>query len=289
MSFVLRAAGRLPTSWISAFADLRGRNTWIKRITDWIPQSIREREGVIQRGVGRGLRFNGGKSAAGFLLGTHDPGIQNAFKLLIKPGMVVYDIGANVGFTTIIAAHLTGPNGTVICFEPQPKCDEMIRHNAALNGLAQVRVRNEALGDKDGSARFLVTSDSTFSRLDGVGKQDLGATRVDVVVRRLDSLIADESLQRPELVKIDVEGSEPLILEGAMATLREARPVLLIELHGTNRVVSELLQKVGYTTRVLGDRGDILTAHWNAQVIGVPPNRPDLDETLVRLTRPFER
>lgn len=285
VSLLLRLAGRLPTNWIHAFGSLRGRNPWIKRATDWIPNRIRAREGVIQRGVAQGLRFNGGNSATGFLLGTHDPNIQRALELLIKPGMVVYDVGANVGFTAIICAHLAGAKGRVICFEPQPKCDEMIRHNAAINGFGQIQVRNEALGGENGSARFLVTNDSTFSRLAGSGKPDSGAREIDVPVRRLDALITDHALPKPDVIKIDVEGAEAPMLEGAMATLRDAKPVLLIELHGTNKVVSDALTKAGYTTRVLGGPEGILDAHWNALVIGVPPNRPDLEGVLGRLTQ----
>jgi FkbM family methyltransferase len=257
----------------------------VKRTTDWIPNRLRAREGVIQRGVIRGLRFNGGNSATGFLLGTHDPNIQRALSLLIRPGLVVYDIGANVGFTALIAAHLTGPKGRVICFEPQPKCDAMIQHNADINGFGHIQVRREALAGEDGTARFLVTQDSTFSRLEGTGKPETSARHVDVTVRRLDALIAQESLPAPDVMKIDIEGAEAPMLEGAMATLREAKPVLLIELHGTNKVVADALAKAGYTTRVLGSREDILDVHWNSLVIGVPPGRPDLDGVLDQLTQ----
>jgi FkbM family methyltransferase len=215
VSLLLRLAGRLPTNWIRAFTNARGRNPWVKRTTDWIPNRLRSREGVIQRGVARGLRFNGGNSATGFLLGTHDPNIQRALGLLIQPGQVVYDIGANVGFTALISGHLTGPKGRVICFEPQPKCDGMIQHNADINGFSHIQVRNEALGGEDGSARFMVTDNPTFSRMAGLGKPDATARHVDVSVRRLDAIIAQESLPKPDVMKIDIEGAEGPMLEGA--------------------------------------------------------------------------
>jgi FkbM family methyltransferase len=285
MSFFLRLAGRVPADWIHAFGRFRGRAPWIKRATDWIPHAIRHSEGVIQRGVGRGLRFNAGGSAVGFLLGTHDPAIQAALNGLLKPGMVVYDVGANIGFTAMIAAHLVGPEGRIICFEPQASLHDLLRHNAAINGFERVEVRGEALAAENGSARFLVSPDSTFSRLADISGQPI-AQEIDVPVRRLDSLRAEASLARPDLIKVDVEGAEAPMLEGAMETLREAKPLLLIELHGTNKLVADVLAKAGYTTRVVGTREAIEDAHWNSLAIGVPPNRADLDPVLEELSKP---
>jgi FkbM family methyltransferase len=229
------------------------------------------------------LRFNPGGSASGFLLGTHDPGIQKALSVLLKPGMVVYDVGANVGFTAVIAAHCVGSNGRVICFEPQPSCFKLIQHNAAINGYEHVEVRSEALGEENGMATFVVTDDSTFSHLAKGTTQQAKGTNIDVPVRRLDSLLADESLPKPDLIKIDVEGAEQQMLAGGMATLREAKPVLLIELHGTNKVVSDALREAGYTTSIVGSRDNILDAHWNSLVIGVPPERKDVESVLPQL------
>jgi FkbM family methyltransferase len=278
-------ASRLPNNWIHAFGRLRGRAPWIKRATDWIPDSIRKQEGVVQRGVAQGLRFNSGGSATGFLLGTHDPGIQKALSVLLKPGMVVYDVGANVGFTAVIAAHCVGSTGHVICFEPQPSCFELIRHNAAINNYKHIQVRSEALGGEDGTASFVVAEDSTFSHLATGTTQQAKGTSIEVKVRRLDSLLAAEPLPKPDLIKIDVEGAERQMLDGAMTTLRDARPILLIELHGTNQTVSDALNAAGYTSSIVGSRDNILDAHWNSLVIGIPPGRNDLQAVLAELNQ----
>lgn len=285
MSVLVKIAGRLPAPWIRGFSTVRSRAPWLKRATDWIPDLIRGKQGTIQRGVARGLRFDGGQSATGFLLGTHDPGIQAAMAALVRPGMVIYDVGANVGFTSTIAAHLTGPSGKVLCFEPQPDCVRLVARNAQLNGFSQVQVREEALSDEDGTAQFLVSKNSTFSRLVGTGEVDL-REKIDVRVRRLDALIADEKLPPPALLKIDVEGAEKGVLLGAMETLRTAKPVLLIELHGTNSDVADALTAAGYETRIVGSKDAILVAHWNSLVIGIPPGRADLAATVEALTDP---
>src|SRR5262245_29606214 len=105
MGILLRLLDRAPASWIRAAGALRGRSSWFKRMTDWLPGMLRNREGRIQKGLGRGLRFNGANSAVGFLLGTHDLEVQYALSRLLRPGMTVYDVGANVGFTAVLAAR----------------------------------------------------------------------------------------------------------------------------------------------------------------------------------------
>ena len=288
MSLILKLAGQLPHSWVYLFARIRSHRPWIKKATDWIPDRLRDREGVIQSGAGRGLKFCAGGSAAGFLLGTHDPSIQRALTTLVKPGMVVYDVGANVGFTAMIAARLVGAGGRVICFEPQPGCSNVLRLNASLNGFSHVMLRAEALGDSDGSALFVVSENSTFSHLAAVGDTGEARGEIRVELRRLDTLLDGSGLPRPDLVKIDVEGAELQVLAGAASMLRLLKPVVLIELHGTNDGVANCLSAAGYATHVVGSRDDIRAAHWNALIVGVPRESDTLIDEIHRLTSPAD-
>src|SRR3974390_2440473 len=98
MGLLLGLLDRMPASWIRAAGAIRGKSPFVKRMTDWLPGMIRNREGRIQKGLGCGLRFNGGDSAVGFLLGTHDFEVQHAFHQLLQPEMITYDIRANSGF-----------------------------------------------------------------------------------------------------------------------------------------------------------------------------------------------
>src|SRR5271156_963002 len=102
-------------------------------MTDWLPAMLKNQEGRIQKGLGRGLRFNAANSAVGFLLGTHDLEVQYTLSRLLRPGMTVYDIGANVGFTAMLAAKQVGPDGKVVCFEPLAANAEQIAQNAKFN------------------------------------------------------------------------------------------------------------------------------------------------------------
>src|SRR5580693_7607022 len=121
MRLLLALLNCIPPSWIRAASALRGRFPLVKRATNWLPNLLRNRKGRILNGLGRGLKFNGGNSAVGFILGTHDTDVQFAMSRLLRPGMTCYDVGANVGFTAVLAAKCVGETGRVVCFEPLPE------------------------------------------------------------------------------------------------------------------------------------------------------------------------
>src|SRR5437868_1650180 len=102
MSLLVRAVGLLPLPWIKAVSRLQWRHPLAKRAFDVASAAIRKSEGVIQRGVGKGLRFHAGTSTAGMILGTLEPELQAAFETFLRPGMTLYDVGANVGFFSVI-------------------------------------------------------------------------------------------------------------------------------------------------------------------------------------------
>lgn len=282
---LLRIIRVLPISWVKVISRAQGRNPLLKRSFDWAANHFRDQDATIQRGVGRGLRFNTGRSNAGYILGTTEPRVQHAFASLIKPRMVVYDVGANVGFFTVIAARLS-PQGRVVAFEPLPENSERIRHNISLNNLQNIIVRTEALSDTDAQAQFQVSVEPTWGKLVSVS-EGLGPKvgTIDVRVSRLDSLVEAGEIPIPELIKIDVEGAEAGVLRGAESTLRQARPLLLIELHGTNQSIARLLESLAYSAAVLGDTRAITDAPGNAYIAAAPTERPDQVAAITALAR----
>jgi FkbM family methyltransferase len=257
MGVVSSLISRVPQSWIQAASAARGASPLVKRVTNWLPDLLRNREGVIQRGLGRGLRFNGGPSAVGFLLGTHDLDVQYAMRRLIDPGMVVYDIGANVGFTAILAARRAGPSGRVECFEPLAVNSDRIRENAARNGFDFVGVHQIALGAEDGEAEFLTSESPTWGRLarSGTPPRPSGVTRV--AVRTLDAMIDTGRVAPAQFIKMDVEGGEADVLRGARRYLGAHHPVMLIELHHTYHAVVEALAGLEYEVAPLTKVGSL--------------------------------
>jgi FkbM family methyltransferase len=288
VSILLRLFGFLPPQWIRRFSIWRGSHPWVRAATEWVPRLMRHREGRIQRGVGKGLRFNCGSSAAGFLLGTHDHEVQIALSRFLRPGMTVYDIGANVGFTAVIAARLVGPSGHVVCFEPLPDNARQIEENARLNDFKQIVVQQVAMGKENGEATFLLSVRPTWGRLQlGNGTPDQPSGKTVVPVRRLDDF-NDGKLPPPAFIKMDIEGAEVDALNGASAVLAQHRPVLLIESHGTNAAMEAILVGQGYRTHVLGSPKTLIDSPWDAQVLAVPAERTDLDAVVRDMTDPAQ-
>ncbi len=276
MSVLLSLFDRVPRSWIRAAAAVRGRSPRIKAMTDWLPAMLRNQEGRIQKGLGRGLQFNGGNAAVGFVLGTHDVEVQYALSRLLGPGMTVYDIGANVGFTAVLAARRVGPSGRVVCFEPLPENAAQISHNARLNGFSFIDVHELALAREDGESAFFVSEASTWGRLAQSGPAPKQSGVIRVPVRSLDSLSASDSLPAPHFIKMDVEGGEADVLAGARGLLARARPVMVIELHHTYQAVIDALAGLDYAFRPLTMTGDALL-DGEFQLLAHPSERRDAE------------
>ena len=100
---------------------------------------------TILSGPARGMRINLHGSAVAFATGTAERPLQAALQRELRPGATFFDIGANVGFVTLIAARLVGPSGRVVAFEPVPENVAAIRENLALNGIDWVEVHETAV------------------------------------------------------------------------------------------------------------------------------------------------
>ena len=273
---LFRLVGKLPQTWVKAIGQAQWKHPRLRALYIRFTQRFKNRDLEIQMGFGRGLWFNGGRANAGYALGTSEPAVQDALARLLQPGMTMYDVGANVGFLTILAGRFVGPTGHVIGFEPVPASARQIEHNARLNAFTHVIVCEKALSDTDGTAPFLVSGDPTWSKLAGHDTTvDEQVGEISVTRCRLDTIVRDTDLPLPHLIKIDVEGYEIEVLAGASETLRRSRPLLLIELHGTNALVAEALTNLGYHAIVLDGDRSIVEAPWYAHVVAAPMERGD--------------
>jgi FkbM family methyltransferase len=274
-----KVAGVVPVPIIRLISRTGARFPWLKRRLNWYRDTLRNHDGTIQRGAGKGLKFNAGPSNVGFLLGSADPDVQTALQTVAHPGYVVYDIGANVGFFTVIAARMVGQSGRVVAFEPLVENFDLLQRNAQLNGFTNVTANNFALADRDGTAEFVLSENATFGGLaNSADRIENQVGKTEVRVFRLDSVVQRDALPLPRIIKMDVEGAEAAVLDGAVETIQKARPILIIELHGTNAVISDKLKALGYFPVVPGGTAAITEAHWNAQVIAFPAPCPELTE-----------
>lgn len=173
------------------------------------------------------------QSEKDYWLGTYEVDLQAAFQKFCEPGMVVYDIGANIGYISLMAAKLVGKDGRVFAFEPLPANCERFRKNVALNGLqAVISLQQAAVIDRPGKITFMVHRSGAMGKAQGsLGRDEEYMDRIEVDAIGLDDFIFHDRNPKPDLIKMDIEGGETLAVDGMQRTLHEARPTILIEIH----------------------------------------------------------
>lgn len=188
-----------------------------------------------------------------------EPEIRKEFLRLASQHGNIIDVGANIGYYSVLGATVIGPQKHVFAFEPQVGVANKLRQNLELNGLSNVTVFPMALSDSEGTVQFCVPLDGeeAFGSMHNNGRFPVKAT-VDVPTKRLDDVIAEESFPEVSLVKMDAEGAELLILRGATNLMKSAKkPTIIFEANETNMKpfgygVFDLLQFVqahGYRLR----------------------------------------
>ena len=186
-----------------------------------------------------------------FVGGRIDPNEFAFLDQVLAPGQVFVDVGANHGLYSLFASRKLGSSGTVLAVEPSARELARLREHAALNGAANIRVAPVALGAAPGRATLMV-ADGRHAGHNTFGLFGHGGTRcelvADVPVERLDDLLAREGLERVDVLKLDVEGAEAAVLDGAGRTLAQSRPLLLIE------VFDDALRAQGSSARELVGR-----------------------------------
>jgi FkbM family methyltransferase len=250
-----------------------------RRVIETATHPIRHRDLRIMRGSMAGVRINLGGSFLRYLTGDAEPEVQDALAELIEPGQTVYDVGANIGFFTILCSRLVGPQGKVYAFEPIPENLVTLRHNIALNKLTNVVVVEQALSASTGTAEMFVSPWSAFHSLnvDGASKRENHGPdggQITVATVTLDEFVQGDGISPPDLIKLDVEGAELLVVEGMRATLRSVQPLLLVEVHDTNREYGEFIDSIDYCVRVIdGDTPTLADAGRNPHTIAWPKAR----------------
>jgi FkbM family methyltransferase len=205
---------------------------------------------TIERGEAAGLRLRAMADAPIWLSGNVERPVQALLRRVLRPGDVFFDVGAGIGFFTIIAARLVGGSGTVVAFEPDARSIDALHTNVNVNDFVNVVVVPKAVSAAPGSARLEGRS-SALSTLVDVSAGPATAPRV--ATTSVDAFVAASPELAPRLVKIDVEGHEVEVLRGMATTLSQHTPIIVCEMHGANAEVNALLRDAGYTVRPLED------------------------------------
>jgi FkbM family methyltransferase len=217
----------LPTGLLQWMEKSLPSNSFTSKL---VRLGVRNRDVTISQGIGAGVKFNGGSGNPDFALGKYELPLQETLASYLKPGGVFYDIGANIGFFSIIGAKLVGNTGKVYAFEPAPDNAAKIRHNARLNNFSQITVIEKAVSGSMGEGQLLLTENIGGHTLASADRPlDVrGSMAVDLV--SIDELIARGELTPPTLVKIDVEGAELDVLQGMKQTLAQYQTLVVYEI-----------------------------------------------------------
>lgn len=184
-------------------------------------------------------------------LAAADPVLFDAARELVRPGDVVWDVGANVGLFSFAAAGLSRPDGRVLAIEPDPWLAQLVKRSAALNPDlgGRFNVLQAALTERAGDAVLHIARRGRAANyVAGFSpSSQTGGVREALAVRAvtLDALL--DGWPRPDVLKIDVEGAEASVLRGARRLLHEVRPRILCEVSQANRdEVSAAFHRAAY-------------------------------------------
>jgi FkbM family methyltransferase len=206
---------------------------------------------TVRSGAGQGLRLCIlPRSEKYYWTGLHEHALQLALLQNLHQGSVYWDVGAHIGFTSLIASRLVGPSGRVEAFEPFPPNQRRLARSIKLNGCTNMTVHPEALSSAGGHRSFFVHEASVMgSLIEGAANGT-----IEVPCATLDDMA--KRLPRPDLVKIDVEGAELDVLLGGERLLAAERPNLIVEFT-TTRLLGEARELFPFYTVVRLDHN-----HW---------------------------
>jgi FkbM family methyltransferase len=194
-----------------------------------------------------GRAWLSGTSPHGCWLGTYERPLQRLLCAHVKEGDVFYDVGANVGFFSLLASVRVGSRGRVVAFEPLPRNVELLHRHLAMNAVTNVTVIAKAVADTAGTAMFESTGSPSMGALSSTG--------IPVEITTLDDVVASGTVPPPTVIKMDIEGAESRALAGARVTLATHRPLIFLSTHGyeQNDACRSLLAQTGYDTQVWRD------------------------------------
>lgn len=218
--------------------------------------------------------------------GEVEPNVQAAMLQWLRPGSLFVDVGSNVGFFTLLGARLVGPAGTVVAFEADPEVCSWLKGNVSRNAFNErVRIESAAVWRHSGPILFERADPSvTPDRGTGHLAREYGADPVKSQVLRVEGTSLDDyftaagagtsGLRLPDLVKMDLEGSECDALLGAEKLLSARRSVWIVEVHeppGADCLV-HTFRAAGYRQSVLEDpAGAVLKPRPGTHLLAVPP------------------
>lgn len=241
----------------SPLAKLR-RVPVLGRCVSWVGAELVPRDSLawvqVQNGPTQGLWLHlNPRTGKTYFEGGGEPEVQEALQQHLRQGMTFYDIGANIGFFSLLAARQVGREGRVVAFEADPEIAARLREHVTRNAFGWIAVEEKAVWSEQGTVYF--------ARIDPATSPDRGLGHVasanagDTI--QVNAVSLDEFTKTqppPDFLKCDVEGAEVEVFRGAQRLLREKRPGVICEMHSeeNHRLLFEEFSRIGYTCKPCG-------------------------------------
>lgn len=190
------------------------------------------RAAVIRHGTGKGLRIRAQKMSGNYIDGRNELCVQEVIARYLSRGDVFYDVGANVGFFSLMSARLVGVAGFVYAFEPVPANVTVLTANIFLNHFENITVVPKAVAVANNRAHLIITRHPGGAKLITVDTPLNSRIKkvIPVDVISLDEWLQESNARPPTLVKIDVEGAEFQVIQGMQEIIRCFRPKIVYEI-----------------------------------------------------------
>jgi FkbM family methyltransferase len=208
-----------------------------------------------------------------FLTGDYERRTSGVIKARLKPGCTFVDVGANIGYFTLLGSRTVGRRGSVIAFEPLPATRKRLERNVHLNGATNIEIHCAAASDCNGSATFYEgpsdhLGQSSLRKLVEVQRRP---SAIQVPTTRLDDVLRSRTV---DLIKIDVEGAEVRVLMGFQDVLTRDRPdiivevtdAFLLEMGASAHELCAMLRRLGYSMFKITGSGLRAIQGWSADL-----------------------
>ncbi len=220
----------------------------IHRMSHWLLPANESVWAQVRSGPARGMSLQlNPRTGEIYRRGEVERAIQNVLVERLRPGMVFYDLGANIGFFSLLAARLVGPTGRVFSFEPDAEVAARLRRNIARNAFTNTTVVEAGIWSASRTVRFVPSDTSSPDR--GTGR--IATTPGETVGVPIRCIALDDFIQTapmPDAIKCDVEGAEVEVFLGAEQLLERQHPTIICEIHSeaNDRRVRKRLAAFGY-------------------------------------------
>jgi FkbM family methyltransferase len=218
------------------------------------------------------------QSEKDYWLGTYETDLQSVIQEHVQPGWIAYDVGANIGYISLLFARAVADHGSVFAFEALPSNVDRLRENIILNRLSnRVTVVPGAVLDISKPVTFLIGPSSAMGKVSGSsGRSEYSPESIEVPGITLDDFVFRDGNPIPQVIKMDIEGGEVLALRGMTRLLTNAHPLLFLEIHGPEAAHLAWceLTKAGYRICEMNPGlPPVLSLdalHWKAYLVALP-------------------